>query len=323
MTQFGSLQTIFRGLVLTVPWVFSLFVADIALSLLLPLKLVSPRCVYDASSIIALSIWSWVQAIFVLVNGAHIRISGDLLPPGESAIVVANHVAWSDFYLIQALAQRSGMLGRCRYFAKAQLRMVPFLGWGLWAMGMPLVTRNWLKDKTELENVFSNTVQRAFPTCEYLEANSLAGLTLHAGLISYSEGTRFTKRKYDESLDFCKTGGRRQPMHLLYPRTKGFITTVQHLRKAPHVKAVYDFTIAYQHQGSFQKAPSIWETLSAPEISDQSGYKFHVRARRFPIDSLPTKDEDLATWLEQLWIEKGEWLEVQRQEWELDGADST
>lgn len=307
MTQFGSLQTIFRGLVLTVPWVFSLFVADIALSLLLPLKLISPRRVYDASSIIALSIWSWVQAIFVLVNGAHIRISGDLLPPGESAIVVANHVAWSDFYLIQALAQRSGMLGRCRYFAKAQLRMVPFLGWGLWAMGMPLVTRNWLKDKTELDNVFSNIVQRAFPTW----------------LISYSEGTRFTKRKYDESLDFCKTGGRRQPMHLLYPRTKGFITTVQHLRKAPHVKAVYDFTIAYQHQGSFQKAPSIWETLSAPEISDQSGYKFHVRARRFPIDSLPTKDEDLATWLEQLWIEKGEWLEEQRQEWALDGADST
>ncbi|KAF7541574.1 hypothetical protein G7Z17_g11912 [Cylindrodendrum hubeiense] len=319
MAQSGSLRTHLRGLALTIPWVFSLFLADIALSLLLPLKLVSPRLVYDASSIIALSIWSWVQAIFARVNGAHIRISGDPLPPGESAIIVANHVAWSDFYLIQALAQRSGMLGRCRYFAKAQLRMVPFLGWGLWAMGMPLVSRNWLKDKTELDHVFSNIVQRAFPTCEYLEANSLAELTLRAGLISYSEGTRFTKRKYEESLDFCKTGGRRQPMHLLYPRTKGFITTVQHLRKAPHVKAVYDFTIAYQYQGTFQSAPSIWETLSAPAISAQCGYKFHVRARRFPIESLPTTDEDLATWLEQLWIEKGEWLEVQRLEWALGG----
>lgn len=63
----------------------------------------------------------------------------------------------------------------------------------------------------------------------------------------------------------------------------------------------------------------MWQTLSAPGISDQDGYKFHVRARRFPIESLPVKDEELATWLEQLWIDKGEWLETQRQEWALDG----
>lgn len=44
--------------------------------------------------------------------------------------------------MIQALAMRSGMLGYCRYFAKAQLKKVPLLGWGLMAMGMPLVTRN-------------------------------------------------------------------------------------------------------------------------------------------------------------------------------------
>ncbi|KAK7432551.1 hypothetical protein QQZ08_000758 [Neonectria magnoliae] len=303
MAQLDALQTHLRGVALTVPWVLYLLLADIALSLLLPLKLISPRLVYNTSSLIAQSVWAWIQAIFTHFNGARISTSGDLLPPDESAVVVANHVAWADFYLIQALAQRSGMLGRCRYFAKAQLRLVPFLGWGLWAMGMPLVSRNWLKDKTELDHVFSNVVQRAFPTW----------------LISFSEGTRFSQRKYEESLAFCKTGNRRQPSHLLYPRTKGFITTVQHLRKAPHVKAVYDFTIAYQHQGAFQRAPSMWQTLSAPGISGQDGYKFHVRARRFPIETLPAKDEELATWLEQLWIDKGEWLETQRREWALDG----
>lgn len=170
MAQPGALQTHLRGLALTVPWVLYLLLADIALSLLLPLKLISPHLVYNTSSLIAQSVWAWIQAIFTRSNGARISISGDVLPPGESAIVVANHVAWSDFYLIQALAQRSGMLGRCRYFAKAQLRLVPFLGWGLWAMGMPLVSRNWLKDKTELDHVFSNVVQRAFPTCAYSAA---------------------------------------------------------------------------------------------------------------------------------------------------------
>ncbi|UPK99328.1 hypothetical protein LCI18_010263 [Fusarium solani-melongenae] len=295
----STLRNHMRGIVLTAPWVLYLFLADTVLSLLLPLKLFSPRLVYDASSQVARSVWAWIQLIFTRANGAHISISGDALPRGESAIVVSNHVAWSDFYLIQALAMRAGMLGRCRYFAKAQLRYVPFLGWGLWAMGMPLVSRNWLRDKSELDHVFSDMVQKAFPTW----------------LISFSEGTRFTPAKYQESIDFCRLANRRQPRNLLYPRTKGFIATAQHLRQAPHVKAVYDLTIAYQHQGTFQRAPSMWETLSTPRLSEQGGYKFHVHVRRFPIESLPAKDEELAAWLEELWMEKGKILEAQEEQW--------
>ncbi|KAF7560986.1 hypothetical protein G7046_g3161 [Stylonectria norvegica] len=297
MVRRGSLINNIRGVAFTAPWVLYLLAADVILSLLLPLKLVAPRAVYDASSKIAESVWLWIQIIFTRVNGARISFSGDSLPAGESAIVVVNHVGWCDFYMVQELAQRAGMLGRCRYFAKIQLRIVPFLGWGLWAMGMPLVSRNWLKDKVELDRVFSDMVERQFPTW----------------LISFSEATRFTLVKYAESKAFCETANRRQPMHLLYPRTKGFITTVQHLRKTPHIKAVYDFTIAYQHEGIFQKGPSMWETLSVPGLSGvgvEAGYKFHVHVRRFAIESLPEKDEELATWLEQRWVEKGEWLET-------------
>lgn len=157
-----------RGLFITIPWLAWLLGADIVLSLLLPLKLVAPRLVYDASSLIASSVWAWIQLIFTRLNGARISLSGDRLPTGESAIVVVNHVAWSDFYMIQALAQNAGMLGRCRYFAKKQLRAVPFLGWGLWAIGMPMVTRTWLKDKDEMDRVFSSTVQGQLPICKPL-----------------------------------------------------------------------------------------------------------------------------------------------------------
>ena len=66
------------------------------------------------------------------------------------------------------------------------------------------------------------------------------------------------------------------PKHLLYPRTKGFVTTVQHLRKASQVKAVYDVTIAYGHHGKFLSAPTIWESLSCDQLSGKRGYKFHV-----------------------------------------------
>ncbi|KAK0613008.1 hypothetical protein B0T17DRAFT_583742 [Bombardia bombarda] len=293
-----------RGAGLVSPWLTWLLAADILLSLMLPLKLLFPDTAYDLSSRIAFSVWRWIQWLFETRNRAVISTSGDALPSGESAIVVANHVGWSDFYMIQALALRAGMLGRCRWFAKRQLRVVPFLGWGLWVMGMPLVSRNWLKDKAELDRVFKGITGRKWPTW----------------LVSFSEATRYTPQKYAESQKWCAANNRPQPEHLLYPRTKGFVTTVQHLRKAPHVKAVYDLTIAYQHGKQWQQAPTMWETLSVPRLSLASqkggqGYRFHVHARRFPLEELPHDDAELARWLEERWVEKGEWLERKRIEW--------
>ena len=157
-----------RGLILVAPWLLYLLAADILLSVLLPLKPLFPVGVYDISSNIAATVWRWIQYTFETQNGAVITTSGDALPRGESAVVVANHVAWCDFYMIQKLAIGAGMLGRCRWFAKKQLRSVPFLGWGLWALGMPLVSRNWLRDKKELQHIFSGITERKWPTCEFI-----------------------------------------------------------------------------------------------------------------------------------------------------------
>lgn len=155
-----------RGLLVTLPWVLYLFVIDIVLSSLLPVSWIFPNWAYDASSVLAYTVWNWLQVIFEVINGAEIVISGDALPHDESAIVVANHVSWTDVYMIQAVAVRSGMLSRCRWFAKVQLKWVPFLGWGLWVMGFPLVSRQWMKDKKELDRVFAGIVEKKWPTCE-------------------------------------------------------------------------------------------------------------------------------------------------------------
>ncbi|OTB02103.1 hypothetical protein M426DRAFT_322931 [Hypoxylon sp. CI-4A] len=299
MALLDRLPANLRGILLVAPWVVYLAVSDVVLSLLLVVKIVAPDLVYRTSSRIAYSVWKWIQVIFEDLNGARIAFSGDSLPLRESAVVISNHVTWADFYMIQALALRSGMLGQCRWFAKIQLRWVPFLGWGLWAMGMPMVSRNWMRDQRELQRVFGGIVRRKWPMW----------------LISFSEATRFTPKKYEESKSWCKQNGRPQPLHLLYPRTKGFVTTVQQLRKAPHVKAVYDFTIAYQQKDKFHVAPNMWETLKTPGLSVAHGYKFHIHARRFLLEDLPSTDEELAKWLEQRWVEKGEWLDALKTEW--------
>ncbi|EDN92236.1 hypothetical protein SS1G_08099 [Sclerotinia sclerotiorum 1980 UF-70] len=240
------LYTSIRGFIIVLPWVLELVLMDLMISFFIPVSYLFPNWVYNASSFIAFTNWNWVQVIFEVFNGGKITISGDTLPENETAIVIANHVSWTDFYMIQALAIR-------------------------------------------------------------------------AGLISFSEATRYTPKKYEEAKTWCKENNRPLPKHLLYPRTKGFVTTVQHLRKAKHVKAVYDMTIAYSHHNKWHEAPTIWESLSCDDLSGKRGYKFHVEVKRFLLEELPESDAGLAKWLETRWIEKGEYLEEKREEWSRSG----
>ncbi|MBE3041313.1 hypothetical protein IMZ48_01750 [Candidatus Bathyarchaeota archaeon] len=109
------------GASLIVPWFICLVVCDIIFTALLPLKPLVPNAVYNISSEVICFAWTWIQGNFVSINGADIAVSGDAIPKGESGLVVSNHVCWSDFYMIQAVAIRAGMLSRLRYFAKVQL----------------------------------------------------------------------------------------------------------------------------------------------------------------------------------------------------------
>lgn len=167
-SPFSALRTLWpllRGVAIVSPWLLHLLITDILLSLLLPLSLFAPNAAYNISSRLAEWVWLAIQSIFTRLNRARITTSGATLPRRESAIVVANHVSWIDFYLIQHVALRSSMLGRCRYFAKQQLKWVPFLGWGLWAMGMPLISRRWDRDQKELERVFHGPRVQKWPIC--------------------------------------------------------------------------------------------------------------------------------------------------------------
>jgi len=293
----ASVVKALRSAAFTLPWLAHLFAADVLLSALLPVSSVAPDLAYDLSSAIAASVWHGIQFIFTRLNRATIVVSGaDRLPQGETAIVVANHVEWTDFYMIQQVAIQAGMLGRCRWFAKQQLKWVPFLGWGLWAMGMPLVSRKWMVDQKEMDRVFHGVLKRQWPMW----------------LIAYSEATRFTKSKRVEAEKWCEANNKALGQHVLYPRTKGFIASVQKLRQAPHVKAVYDLTIAYAKGDKlFMTPPSFMQTLLEPRLDKR--WRFFVHIDRHELKDLPHEDEQLATWLETRWVEKGQRLERLRE----------
>lgn len=173
----GNVFTHLRGILIFIPWACELILMDLILSALLPVSYFFPNWVYDVSSFVAFTCWYSIQMIFEVLNSGKITKSGDVLPKGESAIVIANHLSWTDFYMIQSLAVQAGMLGRCRWFSKIELRRVPLLGWGIWAMGMPMVSRKWMQDKKELDRVFSGITDREWPTCRSAHRSRLQALT--------------------------------------------------------------------------------------------------------------------------------------------------
>ena len=129
-----------------------------------------------------------------------------------------------------------------------------------------------------------------------------------SGLISYSEATRFTPQKYLETVQWCKSKGKPVPKYTLWPRTRGFVASVKALRESSSVSAIYDLTIAYAHEGRFQEAPTFTQSLFEADLG--KSYRFHVHVERFDIQALANLDDaQLATWLEQRWMEKSKKLQ--------------
>lgn len=127
----------------------------------------------------------------------------------------------------------------------------------------------------------------------------------------YSEATRFSPRKHAETVLWCKDNDKPIPKHTLHPRTRGFVATVDQLRRSPHVKAVYDVTVAYAHGNKFLSAPNLWQSLSSPSLA--SSYRFHVHVERFSLEDLPVSGDKLAEWLERRWVHKNEVLKTLRE----------
>lgn len=115
------------------------------------------------------------------------------------------------------------MLGYCRYFAKFELIFtLPIFGFCMWLIDMVMVKREWLKDEETAKAAFASIRRHGCPVW----------------LVSYVEGHRATSKRIADSHAFAKKLDKPQLKHVLLPRTKGFVATVQALRGS-QVKHVY------------------------------------------------------------------------------------
>ena len=224
--------------------------------------------------------WSLCVSVSEKLNGGKIEYSGDEIPYGENAILVCNHQQMTDITLLMALAKGKGRLGDMKFFVKDALKYVPGVGWGMFFMGHFFVKRNWNEDRASIEQTFAGILSDNIPVW----------------LISFVEGTRSTPKKIEASQAYAREKGHRETQHVLLPRTKGFVASMEGLRG--YVDAVYDITIGYP-----EGVPSLWQFVK--------GYVplAHMHLRRYPIAEMPEDAAELNQWLFDRFVEKGELLD--------------
>ncbi|MCI4393750.1 hypothetical protein PGIGA_G00161100 [Pangasianodon gigas] len=196
----------------------------------------------------------------------------------EHAIIILNHNYEIDFLCGWTMCERYGVLGSSKVLAKRELLKVPLIGWTWYFLEIVFCKRKWEEDR---ETVFKGLKQ----LMDYPE---------YMWFLLYCEGTRFTEKKHQISMQVAESKGLPKLKYHLLPRTKGFTTTLQCLKGT--VKAVYDVTLNFKDK----------ENPTLLGIINGKKYRADMRVRRFPVEEIPHDEKECADWLHKLYQEKDE-----------------
>lgn len=200
--------------------------------------------------------------------GIDIRIHGDRpVDSRQTCIVVSNHRSWFDILLLQHTITGQGPI--LKFLIKRELVWVPVVGWICLALDFPRLERGRRAGGRErdLNSVVAATV----------------GLRDSPGaLVSFAEGTRFTRRKHQErGSDF---------RHLLNPRAGGLTVMLEELPDVP----VIDVTIIYSTDDI-----SFWRCLAG-----------ELKSVDLILNACHANDiADVREWLNERWRAKDELIE--------------
>jgi 1-acyl-sn-glycerol-3-phosphate acyltransferase len=249
-------------------------------TLSLVIKVFSPKVFRRLNQQMARIWWGLCALGAEKVYGTKWIMSGDDVPKQENAIVVLNHQEMADITVIFSFARAKGRVGDLKWFVKDILKYVPGVGWGMLFLDCPFIKRDWTADKDYIHGVFKNLLNYNVPVW----------------LMTFAEGTRVRPEKIARSREYAEKQGMTPLEHVLIPRTKGFVASVQSLRG--HVDAVYDLTIGY-----VGGVPTLWQWIK--------GYvrKVHLDVRRYAIDTMPEDGAALSDWLIKRFEEKDRLLD--------------
>ncbi|XP_022927862.1 1-acyl-sn-glycerol-3-phosphate acyltransferase 3-like [Cucurbita moschata] len=230
----------------------------------------------------------WLELIWLIDwwAGAKVELYTDQatfqLLGQEHALVLCNHRSDIDWLVGWVLAQRAGCLGSALAIMKKEAKFLPVIGWSMWYSDYIFLERSWAKDESTLESSFQ----------------SLMDFPMPFWLALFVEGTRFTQQKLLASQEYAASRGLPVPRNVLIPRTKGFVSAVNHMRS--FVPAIYDCTVATSPKDN----PPTLLTL----FRGQS-FVVKLQVKRHEMQELPVTADGISQWCKDLFVTKDTLLE--------------
>lgn len=202
-------------------------------------------------------------------------------------LLISNHKSWLDIPVVSRVAHRR--IPEPKFFLKDELKWLPFLGTGCWALDMPFMKRYsaaQLAKKPQLKGKDIATTRRS---CQKFK-------TVPTTIINFVEGTRFTEHK--------KVQKRSPFQFLLPPKAGGIAFTLASMGE--QFDALLDFTILYpdnqQHaaldmlMGKLKRVVVHVDTLPIDENVIGDYFNDESFRQRFQL------------WLNQRWQHKELWI---------------
>lgn len=232
------------------------------------------------SQVTFLAQW-WSGSDFVLyINPEDLKYLGR-----EHALALLNHKYDIDWVITWLMSERFACLGSTKVFSKRSLQFVPLIGWAWYFTETIFLKRKWEHDKESIRRDLQRSCD--FPKGYYVT------------LLLFPEGTRFTEKKQQASLEVCRARGYPELRHVLLPRPKGFALTVHGLKG--HFQSIFNCTVGFDTKGL---APTLMNILNGKPLVG------HFHLERIPLEDVPSdSEEESAKYLRDLFKKKDDLFE--------------
>ncbi|VDN00958.1 unnamed protein product [Thelazia callipaeda] len=281
---FGPFLGISFGITLLLTSVFGNFL----LTLLLPVLYFNHkqwRSMVDR----AISFWIIIPIVYLeYIFGVKFKAVGDAIDNNRPAIIVMNHrtrLDWMYFWGV-LFKMNPWLLVSSKIALKAELRNIPAAGFGMESNQYIFLDRKIEIDKERITDA----------------VHYYATIGTDYQILLFPEGTDKTADTTFKSNEYAKKNGLKELNYLIYPRSSGLIHLINEMRRYNYIESIYDVTLAYP-VNVVQSEIGLLLLGQAPEQ-----VLFHIK--RIDISSVPRNDQDIANWINKLWLAKEEELSL-------------
>ncbi len=194
--------------------------------------------------------------------------------------IASNHQSWSDIMVITYIF--GGKIPFIKYFVKDTLKYFPIIGIAWSAFEFPMMKRHSSKKLAKHPELRSQDIETTLTLCKkYLRKPST--------ILSFVEGTRFTKKKHKKQQSPFQ--------HMLKPKPGGVALSIKALKD--HIDHLIQVTIIYP-----KGHPTFWQFMCG-DVRDIKVIINHVpipeKFKTGDYANDPIFREEIKIWLNNIW----------------------